>query len=521
MENDFMTRRLETLLARSAATDPQAPAVYFGRSVYSYRDIHDRANQIARVLVSIGVRRGDRVGIWMEKSAAAIAAMQAVLRLGACYVPLDPLASAARTEDVVRDAELRAIVTTPARKARGLPKALEHISLVAVRLRSSDPEADDLSGVLPNEPAPLVDADEEELAYILYTSGSTGKPKGVCIRHRNARAFIDWAVAEMRPQASDRFASHAPFHFDLSVLDLYVAFAAGASVTLIPETLAYAPDRLVQLIAAQQITTWYSVPSALVLMMERGQQFNGQELALHTIVFAGEVFPMPALRGLRERFPQARLLNMYGPTETNVCTYYEVPAVIAAEDTSIPIGFVCSEDEAVALGEDGTAASVGEVGELVVSGGSVMSGYFGQPPLGDRPYRTGDLVRVRADGGFDYLGRRDHQAKVRGMRIELGAIEAAILASEQVLEAAAVVCGTGPNARVCAFVVLRDSASMTLMEARRLCAQRLPRSMVVDDLEVLAAMPRTSSGKIDRTELVRKRSTVSHSDVASAAGVSA
>jgi len=214
-------------------------------------------------------------------------------------------------------------------------------------------------------------------------------------------------------------------------------------------------------------------------------------------------------------------LNLYGPTETNVCTYYEVPAVIAAEDTSIPIGVACSEDEAVALHEDGTAASIGEVGELVVSGGSVMRGYYGQPQLGDRPYRTGDLVRVRADGGFDYLGRRDHQAKVRGQRIELGAIEAAILASDQVLEAVAVVYGAGPTARVCACVVLRDGGMLTLMEARRLCTQRLARSMVVDDLEVLEQMPRTSSGKIDRSELVRSRNATRHSDVARLADASA
>jgi amino acid adenylation domain-containing protein len=499
-----MTRRLETLFTEVVRIRPDAPAVYFGRSVYSYGDIDNRANQIGQKLRQMGVGPGDRVGVWMEKSAAAVAAMQAVLRLSACYVPLDPLASMARTHDVICNAELRAIVTTPSRKVRGLPQDLAHIQILAVRVRSSDPETDDLSGVPPTQLPVDPQASDEDLAYILYTSGSTGMPKGVCIRHRNARAFIDWSARELGAQSSDRFASHAPFHFDLSILDLYVAFAVGASVTLIPETLAYAPELLVDLVATQKITTWYSVPSALVLMMERGRLLSRNDLQLRTIIFAGEVFPMASLRALRERFAAARLLNLYGPTETNVCTYYEVPRAIDPQDTSIPIGIACSEDQAVAMQDDGTPAGIGQVGELIVSGGSVMLGYFGQPPLGDHPYRTGDLVRVRPDGGFDFLGRRDHQAKVRGQRVELGAIEAAMLSCAHVLEAVVAVCGTGPSARLCAFVVVREGHLLSLLEARRLCAERLPRSMMIDELEILGEMPRTSSGKADRSELVRK-----------------
>jgi amino acid adenylation domain-containing protein len=502
-----MTRRLESLLSVAASKTPHAPAIYFGRSAYSYRDLDDRANQIAVILRDhVGIQRGDRVGIWMEKSASAVAAMQGVLRLGACYVPLDPLASSARTCQVINDAELSAVITTPTRKARGLPGGLGHVPVVSVRARGSDLEADDLAGVGPAAIPIDPQADDDDLAYILYTSGSTGAPKGVCVRHRNALAFIDWALQELKTCPDDRLANHAPFHFDLSVLDLYLAFAAGASVTLIPETLSYTAELLVQLLATQRISTWYSVPSALVLMMERGNLLTRHDLELRTILFAGEVFPMSSLRTLRERFAEARLLNLYGPTETNVCTYYEVPRSIPADETTIPIGTVCSGNVAQVLQDDGTSVGIGQVGELVVSGGSVMSGYFGREPLGDRPYRTGDLVRVRADGGYDFLGRRDHQAKVRGQRVELGAIEAALLASSKVLEAVAVVSGSGASARLCVFAVIHEGCSLTLWEARQLCAERLPRSMVVDDLDLLTEMPRTSSGKTDRAELTRRAS---------------
>ena len=281
----------------------------------TYRELDDLTNRIARALVERGVKPGDRVGIWMPKSIDAVAALQAVLRTGAAYVPVDPLESGgASASDPPRQCGER--VCDRARTYCRPLRRGDHLRILL--LGEGAPALAEAP-----EPLPALPASSDSLAYILYTSGSTGRPKGVCISHTNALAFIDWALAELEPSPSDRLSSHAPFHFDLSVLDLYVALASGACVSLIPESMAFVGPRLVDFVRRERITIWYSVPSALIMMMDTGGLLEGEPTSLKTILFAGEPFPVGPLRRLRGHFQNVRLLNLYGPTETNVCTYHE------------------------------------------------------------------------------------------------------------------------------------------------------------------------------------------------------
>jgi len=487
---------LERLVVEAARATPQAAAVTAPDGTLSYRALDALANRLARALRRLGVGKGDRVGLWLEKSATGVAAMQACLRLGAAYVPLDPTSPLARITQIVDDARMAAVVCTPDREA-----ALHGAGVGTPRLVVQGPP----EALLPEEEAsalPDPGNTEHQLAYILYTSGSTGVPKGVCISHLNALAFIRWAAGELKVTARDRFANHAPFFFDLSVLDLYVAFLCGGHVSVVPEGLAYSPRELVRFLVEERISIWYSVPSALILMAEQGGLLEARAPQLRVVLFAGEPYPVKHLRRLRQAHPGPRYLNLYGPTETNVCTFYEVTTLEEQRVEPVPIGKVSCGDRAwIAHPAPRSEEDPSLVGELMVEGPTVMLGYWGRPPH-QGPYPTGDLVRVNAQGDYEYLGRRDNMVKVRGRRIELGDIEAALLSHPQIHEVAVVVAGEGLEARLVAFLVPPpDSAAPSLLALKRHCSERLPRYMIVDSARPLPALPRTRNGKVDRLAL--------------------
>ncbi|MDQ2716673.1 MAG: amino acid adenylation domain-containing protein [Chloroflexota bacterium] len=485
---------LRDIVIRATARAPEALAIKGPDGSATYGDLNSRANRLARALSECGVRQGDRVGIWLEKSVDSVAAMQGILRLNAIYVPLDPQSPPTRILTILRDCEMRALVTT--RKRADSVLTTEDFPLPTCLFLDETDLATFSDAALQTLP---VDADE--IAYILYTSGSTGVPKGVCISNRNALAFIAWAAEVVQATSSDRFANHAPFHFDLSILDLYVAFSACAAVFLIPEGMSYMPRGLVDFIMKEKLTIWYSVPSALILMMEHGELLHKEELPLRAILFAGEPFPIKYLRTLYERWPAVRYLNLYGPTETNVCTFYEVTEIQKDRLKPVPIGIASSGDTVWAQRKDATTALVGEEGELMVTGPTVMVGYWGKPRHGDQAYATGDLVRLQEDGNYEYIGRRDHMVKVRGHRVELGDIEAALAAHPGIFEVAVAALGSGLAVRLVAFVVATDGAAPSLLEIKRHCAEHLPRYMIVDTVCFLPTLPRTRNGKVDRLAL--------------------
>ena len=493
--------RLDWRLARSAERTPDAPAMRVADDHVSYRELDAMANQAAAALAEAGVKHGDRVGVWLEKTAATVAVMQGALRLGAAYVPVDPMSPPVRAAAILSDCSVAAVVTSPTRAA-----TLDGTEAAGLRRVSVERGEGGLTfpGLSAGPVVPRASSGgPDELAFILYTSGSTGRPKGVCISHRNALAFVDWAVELVGARPDDRLSNHAPFHFDLSVFDLYVAFSAGACV--IPEATSYAPTGLVEFLQAERITVWYSVPSALVLMMEHGNLMDVEPLTLRHLCFAGEPFPIRFVRRLRERWPSLPMHNLYGPTETNVCTALTLGEIEADRTRPMPIGKATCGDRVWAVTDDGREAAVGEEGELWVSGPTVMMGYWGHPPQGDRPYPTGDLVRRLDAENFDYVGRRDHMLKVRGHRIEAGEVEACLLSHPRVGEAAVVVGGEGLEARLIAFVVAQGGEPgdkpPSLIALKQHCAARLPRSMIIDSARWLDEMPRTGNGKIDRLKL--------------------
>jgi acyl-coenzyme A synthetase/AMP-(fatty) acid ligase len=342
------------------------------------------------------------------------------------------------------------------------------------------------------------------------------------ISHRTIFTFINWCYETFRVTHEDRVTSHAPLHFDLSTFDIFVTIKAGGTIVLVPEKLSIFPIKLVDLLQAERITITYMVPSILSLMVNYGKLANHDTSALRLILFAGEVFPIKYLRRLVEAIPHGDYYNLYGPTETNVCTYYKVqPRDLAPDCTSpVPIGIACENMEVFAVDEQGQLVTLpGHEGELWVRGSCVAQGYWGDPEKTARnfvrnvyqenyneiAYRTGDIVTLDEVGvNWIYVGRRDHMIKSRGYRIELGEIESALYGHSGVKEAAVVAIPDDLiGNRIKAFVAPIERNGLTEKELQEFCSQRLPRYMVPERIELWEELPKTSTGKVNRQELVK------------------
>lgn len=506
--------RIDELLKQSVLQHGDNVAVCDEYQAVNYQQLDAIIDNLVRLLLEKGVSKGDRIGIWLYKSVHFVAFMQAVLRVGACYVPLDPRDESERINTIIADCaisllvchcklagELQIVASTP---RIFVPEPMDVQGLVEFTQSLSElPDATPpISGDIQSNDQQSADKQGNDNAFILYTSGSTGTPKGVCISHRNALAFITWAASATGVTASDRLASHAPFHFDLSVFDLYVSFLTGAQVHLIPESMAFIPEKLVDFVAQQQITVLYCVPSILIMMMSSGELLERQLPALKTLVYAGEPFPLKQLRTLFDAWhQQVAFFNFYGPTETNVCTSYKIEQ-ITDDMSAIPIGSAASGNRVWAADENGNEVQPGEEGELLVAGPTVMLGYWGREPHGDAPYATGDIVKRIDEDHYLYVGRKDHMVKIRGVRIELGEIESALLQTEAIKQAVACVVGKGLEAKLVAFVVA--DTKVTLLQVKRLMAQKLPRHMMLNKLVQCSEFPVTKNGKVDRKQLLTR-----------------
>jgi L-proline---[L-prolyl-carrier protein] ligase len=508
-----MAYLLQQLLTETATRHPRRPAVASGGGLLSYQDLDRLSNKLARALARRGVAPGDRVGVLAPKSAASVIGIYGALKAGACYVPLDPKAPSERLAYVLRDCGATVVVAdkTTAAKAAALAAGLPRPCPVLV------PWADEVAAEA-DEPLAAGGAIETDPAYILYTSGSTGTPKGVTITHRNSLTFVEWAAQAAALGEEDRVCSPAPLHFDLSVFDVYATCRAGACMAVLPDGAATFPVSIAKWLEKERISVWYSVPSVLTLLACYGGLGQFDLSRLRTVIFAGEVFPPKYLARLMEQLPHARYLNWYGPTETNVCTAFEVPSG-DVDAGPAPIGKACANTEVFAVTSDGHRVSCpGEEGELYVRGPSVMRGYWGQPektraavvphPLredGDEVvYRTGDLVTIDPAGDYIYLGRLDSMVKIRGYRVELGEVEAALYRHPGIREAAVLpVADELLGSRLRAFIVRADAGDLTRENVLDHCRRWLPGYMLPDLVDFRETLPRTSTGKVDRVSLAR------------------
>jgi amino acid adenylation domain-containing protein len=513
---------LQDLLDSAAGSFPDKIAVEEpGHGTITYRNLVAISDRLRDRLGALGVRSGDRVGIYLRKSIDAVAAIFGILKAGATYVPVDPGAPAARNAYILHDCAVRVAII----EERFTAKFLDEMAQLGpspklFRLQGTGAgvplaEALDREDAQSAPPISTLGPAGDDLAYILYTSGSTGKPKGVMLSHHNALSFIDWCSDVFQPRSSDRFSSHAPFHFDLSILDIYVPLKHGATLVLIAEDTGKEPQQLAPLIEDRQISVWYSAPSILSLLAQYGNLEHHEYSSLRLVLFAGEVFPVKHLRALQKLLPGPRYFNLYGPTETNVCTFYEIPNPISDERAvPFPIGRTCSHLKTRVVNDRGEDVPLGEEGELVVSGRGVMHGYWGLPEQSARSflancdaqkwYKTGDIVIESPDGNYTYVGRRDRMVKRRGYRVELGEIEAGLYRHPLIREAAVIALPDDQTGvKIKAFLSSREAKRPSLIALKQFCAENLPLYMIPDAFSWHDALPKTSTDKIDYQSLKR------------------
>lgn len=508
---------------RSADRYPERPAFRFLEQELNHAQLEQRSAQLAHALLTHGIQRGDRVGIYLNKSLESALAIYGILRAGAVYVPLDPGSPAPRLAGIIQQCGIRCLITHD-------PKQREVSALLDVPGLSLDcivGLSQAVGGVpaqlswedirtLPSRVPTRVSLSELDLAYIMYTSGSTGTPKGIMHTHHSGLSYARLAADLYQVGPADRLSNHSPLHFDMSTFDYFCAPLTGACTVIIPEAYTKLPASLAELIETERLSFWYSVPYALIQLLDHGNLASRDMRSLRHVMFGGEPFPSKYLAALMQLWPQARFCNVYGPAEVNQCTYYFVPENWSPKATSTPIGRIWDNTEGLVVDEQDQVVPPGEAGELLIRSPTMMRGYWNRPELNrtaffDRPvsgdvsdrfYRTGDLVRQDDDGELHFLGRSDRQVKIRGFRVELDEIEAALVSHPAVQEAAAY-APQGPDGliRIEASVTLQPGQTFCSDELKRHTGQSVPVYAVPERLERLDGFPRTGSGKIDRRAL--------------------
>jgi amino acid adenylation domain-containing protein len=481
--------------AAAAAAAPHAPALAWRGETLSYAALDARAGAVAAALRARGVGPEVRVGVMLGRTPDAVAALLGVLKAGGAYVPLDPALPAERLAWMLEDSGARVLVTSADLRDAVPPSAPATLVLDAPGALSDAAPADDA--------VPHPDA----LAYVLYTSGSTGRPKGVAVPHAALAWFIQSASAWPGVRADDVVLALTTFSFDVSVLELFGALAAGARIELAERAEVTDGERLLERIRTADPTLIQGTPTAWRMLLHAGWR-GGPRVRAYC---AGEAMTPDLARALAERTGEA--WNLYGPTETTV---YATGLRLAGDEAApVSIGRALAGARAHVLDAALRPVPIGEDGELYVGGLGVARGYLGRPALtaerfvpdphgtpGARMYRTGDRVRARADGALEYLGRGDDQVKVRGYRIEPGEVEAALEAHPAVRQA---VVGARPDAsgeqRLVAWIVPASEDAPSPAALRAHLRGRLPEYMVPALFQRVDALPRTGTGKVDRRAL--------------------
>lgn len=518
---------LHQALIAMAKEKPQKVAFRCQDQELTYFQAATKAKQLAKALHDKGIERGDRVGIFLNRSLETAVAIHGIMLAGAAYVPLNPKSPASHVRFQLQQVGCKAIVTNPT-VSRVLADILSDTASHPTRTVIGAIAPATASGVdyisweavyeLPATFTGLKTQTDADLAYIMYTSGSTGKPKGMMHTHRTGLAAAHLLIKEFGITEHDRFANHAPIYFDISLPAYLSTPIVGATTIIATDAHTIFPVSMSQFIENENITLWYSVPLALTQMLEKGFAEERDWSSLRKVVFGGEPFAPKYLRRLMQHCPNTIFCNLYGPAETNGCIAYDLPAPPQGNDP-IPIGTIYTNTEWLIIDEEDQVLSPPATGELLIGSITCMEGYFNRPDLNEncfyyytyeggrvqKFYRTGDLVSIDEQEIFQFLGRKDKQLKVRGYRVEGDAIERRLLAHPAVLEAAVFpLMDKDGTQRIEAAIILKREQRVESEALKNFAKAELPWYAVPEKIHFLDRFPRTGSEKTDRNALANQ-----------------
>jgi len=493
------TLRIHDLFQQKVEEQPDAIALVFEGETRTFRAVEAAANRIANAMLSRGIKPGSMVGIALERGFDLVLAMLAVAKAGAAYVPLDIAYPTERVGFMLKDAAC-ALLLTSSNRASGMDPAF----VLAV----DAPEVMAASGK-----RPLCPSQASDVCYVIYTSGSTGQPKGVVLSHRAVVNTLDWVNRTFQITPADRLLFVTSPSFDLSVYDVFGALGAGASVEIASSVLLADPIRLARKLCEPGITIWDSAPAALTRLVPFLPD-HAPVSSLRTIMLSGDWIPITLPPLLKRTFPGVSVESLGGATEASIWSNHHPVRDLDPSWVSIPYGRPIQNARYYVLDWRLRPVPVGIVGDLYIAGVCLAEGYLNRPELnadrfpadpfraGERMYKTGDLARYFPDGVMEFLGRADYQVKIRGFRVELGEVECAIT---KVLGVREVVCHTYLDASgarsLAAYVVPRSGANLDEKAIKAALGHVLPEFMVPSQVLVLAELPMTPNGKIDRKAL--------------------
>jgi amino acid adenylation domain-containing protein len=490
---------LADAFARLALDSPNAPAVIVNGKTTTYCQLLDRVNRLSHYLIAHGVKPGDLVGVCLKRSVDMVAVVLAVTRAGAAYVPLDPTYPRDRLAFMLEDARTNLILSQWS--------LLERIPADPSTIINLDQL--DLSRCPNTEPERRHTPDS--VAYVIYTSGSTGKPKGVVVRHRAAVNTIDWVNRTFGVGPDDRLLFITSLSFDLSVYDIFGILGAGGCLRIADEHELKDPAGLVEIMRNEAITMWDSAPAALQQLVPFFTQ-GPPSSHLKLVMLSGDWIPVTLPAITRKAFPNVRVMALGGATEAAIWSNWFPVDTVDPAWTSIPYGKPIRNARYHILDANLEPVPVGEAGGLHIGGLCLADGYLNRPDLtaerfiadpfleGERLYKTGDLARYLEDGNIEFLGRIDHQVKVRGFRVELGEIEAALAQHPAVRDVVIKPFrDEGEGVSLAAYVVCQSAVEA--IELGRHLRKNLPDYMVPAAIVFMEALPLTPNGKVDRAAL--------------------